>query len=249
MTLQVKQVQVLVAARSPLSSETLACTLAQDSDLHAEHARIQSVVEVARATQPHVVILSHKGSSNQNGSFNTLREVLAASPNARVVLLVDDENSALAVDALRFGAKGVFCVEHPLEMLIRCIKQVHAGQVWISAVQLEFLLAVLAGALVTPVVDAQGAELLSRREQDVIRWIGEGLSNREIADVLRISGSTVKNYVYRIFNKLGVSNRVEAAMYAAAHRASSPAKLPQSVPLHRFLKQPAVRAPAEPPLA
>jgi DNA-binding NarL/FixJ family response regulator len=64
-------------------------------------------------------------------------------------------------------------------------------------------------------VDTKGANLLSKREEDVVRWLAEGLTNNEIAHELGISENTVRNYLFRIFNKLGVSNRVEVVIYAS----------------------------------
>jgi len=230
MTFQPKQVQVLVADSTPLSGELIALALQRDPDLHAADVSPHSVVKSAQTIHPHVVILSCNADGNSNEGFETLKELLAASPKTRVVMLLDGENQDLVVNALRWGARGVFCRSYPIEMLIRCVKQVHSGQVWISAAQLDFLLTALATPPASRIVDARGTQLLSRREQEVIHWIVEGLSNREIAKVLGISEYTVKNYVYRIFDKLGVSNRVEAAMYAAAQRLSVPPKLPQSAP-------------------
>jgi DNA-binding CsgD family transcriptional regulator len=63
-------------------------------------------------------------------------------------------------------------------------------------------------------IDAKGAILLSRREQEVVRCVAEGLSNREIAQRLGLTEHTVKNYLFRIFDKLGVSKRVEVVLYA-----------------------------------
>jgi len=65
-------------------------------------------------------------------------------------------------------------------------------------------------------------ELLSKREQDVVRWLAEGHTNSEIALKMKISDNTVKNYLFRIFNKLGVSSRVEVVLYAANQRADGP---------------------------
>ncbi len=70
------------------------------------------------------------------------------------------------------------------------------------------------------VTDSEGVPLLSSRKEDVINGMAKGMANREIADALRLSENTFKNYLYRIFAKLGVSNRVEAVMYAAAHSGS-----------------------------
>lgn len=217
---QPKPVQILVANSKVLSGQVIALALQQDPDLEAAHVSPQSIIEAAQTIQPDVVILSHAADEG----FEILKELLALSPKTRVIMLLDDENSDLVVNSLRWGARGVFCRSHPLEMLVDCVKQVHAGQVWITAAQLDFLLAVLAAAPARPIVNASGVQLLSHREQEVIRWIAEGLSNREIARALQISENTAKNYVYRVYNKLGISNRVEAALYAAAHRASPPAK-------------------------
>jgi len=227
MTPQLKQVQVLVADSTPLAGQLIALALQRDPDLHAASVSPQSVVQDVQTNQPHVVILGHEGSSIPDEGFDTLKKILATSPQTRVIMLVNDENSGVVVNSLRWGARGVFCRFHPLEMLDRCVKQVHAGHLWVSPAALEFLLAALVEAPPRPILDARGAQLLSRREQEVIHWIVEGLSNREIAKVLGISEYTVKNYVYRIFDKLGVSNRVEAAMYAAARRLSVTAKPPR----------------------
>jgi DNA-binding CsgD family transcriptional regulator len=76
------------------------------------------------------------------------------------------------------------------------------------------LLEALGEALPLRVIDARGTELLSRREQEVVRCVAEGLSNREIAQRLGLTEHTVKNYLFRIFDKLGVSKRVEVVLYA-----------------------------------
>jgi len=72
----------------------------------------------------------------------------------------------------------------------------------------------LGEALPMRMIDAKGAVLLSRREQEVVRCVAEGLSNREIAQRLGLTEHTVKNYLFRIFDKLGVSKRVEVVLYA-----------------------------------
>jgi DNA-binding NarL/FixJ family response regulator len=105
-------------------------------------------------------------------------------------------------------------------MLCRCVHKVHEGQLWVSGPQLESLLATFANAPATRLVDSQGAMLLSKREQDVVRWLAEGLTNSQIAHQLNLSENTVKNHLFRIYNKLGVSTRVEAVIYAAGQSAS-----------------------------
>ena len=136
-------------------------------------------------------------------------------------MLLDSGECNLVVEAFRSGARGVFCRHDPLKMLSRCVHKVHEGQLWINATQLEFLLEALTEAPPARLVDTCGTALLSRREQDVVRWLVEGFSNREIGRELKISENTVKNYIFRIFDKLGVSSRVQVAIYAANQRATN----------------------------
>jgi DNA-binding NarL/FixJ family response regulator len=90
------------------------------------------------------------------------------------------------------------------------------GQIWVDNNQMLYLLAALAGngdgsrdLVTTPVK-------LTPREESVVRLVVQGMVNREIADALQLSEHTIKNYLFRIFDKLGVSNRVELALYAVA---------------------------------
>jgi DNA-binding NarL/FixJ family response regulator len=79
----------------------------------------------------------------------------------------------------------------------------------------------LAEAPATNLVSAEGRALLSKRESQVVRYLAEGFSNKEIAKELDLSEHTVKNYLFRIFNKLGVSSRLEVVLYATSQRGSS----------------------------
>src|SRR5262249_51231866 len=91
---------------------------------------------------------------------------------------------------------------------------VHQGQIWANSRELRFVLEALGEALPLRVVDARGTVLLSHREQEVVRCVAEGLSNRDIARRLGLTEHTVKNYLFRIFDKLGVSRRGEVVLCA-----------------------------------
>jgi DNA-binding CsgD family transcriptional regulator len=103
---------------------------------------------------------------------------------------------------------------------------VYQGQIWATSEQLRYLLDAFTASTLAPIVDAKGEALLSRREEEVVRCLAEGLSNREIARQLQLSEHTVKNHVFRIFEKLGLSNRVELVLYAI----NAPARDKQIVP-------------------
>jgi DNA-binding NarL/FixJ family response regulator len=82
---------------------------------------------------------------------------------------------------------------------------------------MEYVLDALIQARPLRVVNAEGLNLLSKREEEVMRLVAEGLGNREISELLVLSEHTVKNYLFRIFDKLGISNRVELVLYAVTN--------------------------------
>jgi DNA-binding NarL/FixJ family response regulator len=103
-------------------------------------------------------------------------------------------------------------------MLCKCIQAVHKGQIWANSSHLNVLLAMLVQTPPARVVNAKGLNLLAEREGQVVNLVADGLTNREIASRLGLSEHTVSNYLFRIYNKLGVSNRVELVLYVMKQR-------------------------------
>jgi len=137
-----------------------------------------------------------------------LQQLRSARPGLRAIVLLDSSKPAVVVECFRSGACGVFCRSNEIQLLRKCIVAVHSGQIWANSVELSFVLADLAAAQRCQ-LDAKRLALLSAKEKEVVRWLVEGLTNREIAEALQISSHTVKNYIFKVFDKLGVSNRVE----------------------------------------
>jgi DNA-binding NarL/FixJ family response regulator len=222
-------VRVLVADGAALTRQLITLALHRDKSLKVADVGHDSAIEAAKRFRPDVILLSDNVNGRPGGGLETLKRLRELVPESRIVMLLDEEERQLVVNSFRSGARGVFCRCHPVKMLSRCIHKVHAGEFWVSACQMEFVLEALSNAPLTSVVDARGGELLSPREQQVVRWMADGLSNREIANEMHLSENTVKNYVYRIFNKLGVSNRVEVVMYAASQRSNPTPRRPAPV--------------------
>ena len=91
------------------------------------------------------------------------------------------------------------------------------GQIWASAEQIDYLVDLVSQVPSLRVVNVQGTTLLTPREEQVVALVAEGLSNRDIAGELALSEHTVKKYLFRIFDKLGISSRVELVLYALSH--------------------------------
>ena len=210
-----ERIRVLAADSSRMSSQLLAQALAQDNQFYVTgtEPKSASILAAVADEKPHVVVMSSVLEESTTG-FDLIRQVCATHPNTRVVMLMDTSKRSAVVEAFRCGAQGVFSRTESPKALAKCICSVHNGQIWANSAELRFLLEALCQSEPVRVVDAGGESMLSKREQDVVRCVAEGLSNREIASRLGLTEHTVKNYLFRIFDKLGVSSRVEVVLFA-----------------------------------
>jgi len=172
-------------------------------------------VRSAQTLKPDVALLSAGLPGGPLKSKAGAGELRRAMPPCPWVALLDESEPHVVVAAFRAGARGVFSrTQTDIHLLAKCLQRVMEGQVWVDSRQMSYLLDALTsdgkdeGMGFTP--------KLTRREESVVRLVVQGMVNREIAQRLRLSEHTVKNYLFRIFDKLGVSNRVELALYAVA---------------------------------
>src|ERR1700686_1768593 len=216
-----QNVSVLVAEATRLTGRLGSDALRRDRSLTIIDATERPVLPLAIELKPDVAFIMCTFAGDSGGGFELLSRIRESVPATRVVMLLDSSDREPVVEAFRAGARGLFCRCDSLKMLSRCVHKVQEGELWVNSIQLEFMLETLAEAPATQLVDTRGISLLSSREQDVVRWLVEGFTNREIAQQLKISANTVKNYFFRFFNKLGVSSRTEVAIYAANQRAAN----------------------------
>ena len=216
-----KAVRVLVADCTPMGSQLVVEALrkAKSFDVAAGLTSPDEFAESVSRFKPEVVIIGVGANGNARKSYALLRRGLAS---AHAVMLLDSSAHDLVVEAFRAGARGVICRSDGLNALRKCVDSVHRGQVWANSAQLGFVLEVFSHRWVPQtIVDSQGRTLLSKRELDVVRCVSEGLTHRDVASRLGLSEHTVKNYIFRTFDKLGVSNRAELILYAISHGCSS----------------------------
>jgi DNA-binding NarL/FixJ family response regulator len=171
--------------------------------------------------KPHVgLVYFRRGRENTNGMV-TLQLIKALAPQLRPIILGHDLTNEDETALFHEGARGLLSeADATLSTLIKCVCSVAAGQVWANSRQLEHLLASLSRSRPPRITNVLGAAILSRREEEVLHLLSEGMSNRELAVTLGLSEHTVKNHLFRIFDKLGVSNRMEAILYAISRRES-----------------------------
>jgi DNA-binding NarL/FixJ family response regulator len=153
--------------------------------------------------------------------MTVVRRLHLAHPEVAKVILLDTYDRDIVVNAFRSGARGLFCFsQHPFRLLCKCIQSVHRGQVWANSEQMQYVIESLSQVPSLHMVNSRGMRLLTPREEQVVALVADGLSNREVAQELSLSEHTIKKYLFRIFDKLGISSGVELVLYALSHAAT-----------------------------
>jgi len=218
-------IRVLIADNTSMGADLLADALRRSrrfGEVMAAH-RVADALERVAGQAPEVVLLSSELGGDEVQGFKLAREMRAAQPGLKVVMLLDIPDRDSVVQAFRAGCQGVFCRARSVKELLKCIGCVHAGQIWANSQELAYVLEALREPQSLRVVNTAGVPLLTQREMAVVQCVAEGLRNREAAAQLRLSEHTVKNYMFRIFDKLGVSSRVELILYVASQAQNTPA--------------------------
>jgi DNA-binding NarL/FixJ family response regulator len=167
------------------------------------------ILSAVSARKPDVAVISADFDGGPKKGLQVARAINANHRNVHVVSLLEFSLPESVIAAFRCGAKGVFCRDKPLTEFHSCIERVSRGEIWASGVEAEYLLEALRSAPSCDGIDSDKVGLLSKREVQVAECAAQGYSNKQIADQFHLSEHTVKNYLSRIFDKLGVSNRFE----------------------------------------
>jgi DNA-binding NarL/FixJ family response regulator len=216
-------VQVLVADSGPLQSQLLTRALRSRREFQVSTVALGATALRTFLQSNHADVALIAG--NQFTDWGLLRWLRITYPRLACVLLAAREDRGLVVNALRAGAKGIFLfTRDPFRMLCKCISCVSRGEIWINNDQLHHVLEALSEVPALRVVNVNGRSLLTPREEQVVALVADGLSNREVAAELGLSEHTIKKYLLRIFDKVGISSRVELVLYAIAHGEKSQAE-------------------------
>jgi two-component system, NarL family, nitrate/nitrite response regulator NarL len=176
----------------------------------AEAARL------VRQLQPDVLLLDL--AMPRGSGLEALRELASAESRVCTILLTAAIEKKQILEALQFGARGVVLKEAATELLFRCIRSVMGGQYWVGRESVSSLVKTLRDLTPTPGEEARQKKFgLTPRELEIISAIVAGYSNKEIAQKFSISEQTVKHHLSNVFDKLGVSTRLELALFAVNH--------------------------------
>lgn len=175
----------------------------------------EMLVEMARQMQTDVVLLDL--SMPRQDGMDALRELAAAEIPVRTLLLTASIDKTQIVQALKLGAYGVILKESTTQRLFDSIRCVMAGQYWVGRESVSDLVRALRSVSPTEGNSRSRQFGLTPRELEIVTLVVAGYSNPDIAQRCSISEQTVKHHVSNIFDKLGVSNRLELALFAVNH--------------------------------
>jgi DNA-binding NarL/FixJ family response regulator len=164
-------------------------------------------VEQAKRHDPHVILMDLR--LPELDGVEATRRILAAQPEVGIVALTSADAEEEVLNAVEAGALGYLAKTSQKEEFLEAIRRVAHGEAWLPPHLTRRIL-----TLLKPRPDMVAAETLTGREHQVLKLLARGCSNRTIASELGVAEITVRTHVSRILGKLGVSNRVEAALHA-----------------------------------
>ena len=180
------------------------------------------------AHKPHVVVLGVALEDGPRAGLQILQKMRESYPRIAPVMLLPALDRETVVQSFRAGARGVISRRDSFKALAKCIRTVHEGQVWASTKEINYLLDALGQSKSLQLQNSGGLSQLTPREQEVTLLLAEGMTNRDIAQALHVTEHTVSNYLYRIFDRLGVSSRVQLILYALSHNQTVSSRPPES---------------------
>jgi DNA-binding NarL/FixJ family response regulator len=216
-----EKIRIVVADDHPIFRDGLCRLLALEPDFEvvAQAQDGRQVLDVLQQHEPDILLLDLKMPGLDG--LATLQRLQTSRHKTRVIVLTASEDKNEFIQAMKLGTSGIVLKQSATELLIKSIRKVHAGEIWLdshttAAVMRQF--ATGADEVPTGVPSSSNRErersLLSQREREIVALVAQGFKNKEMAEKMFISEQTVKNHLHNIFDKLGVSDRLELALYA-----------------------------------
>jgi two-component system, NarL family, nitrate/nitrite response regulator NarL len=209
-------VRILVADDHAIFRDGLRRLLEGDEDVTivGEASNGAECIKMLAKLKPDILLLDLR--MPDKDGLAVLEEVNFDSLPTRVIVLTAAEDDRDVIRAMRLGARGVVLKQSAADLLVKSIYRVHAGEIWLdNRITAEVMKAFAKSSDGGP---RREKPLLSNREKQIVQLVAQGYRNKEMGEKLFISEQTVKNHLHNIFDKLGVSDRLELALYAIHHR-------------------------------
>jgi two-component system nitrate/nitrite response regulator NarL len=215
-------IRVVIADDKSLFRDGLSNLVSTQTDLHVAGTidGAANANEQIRTIRPDIVLLGWPATTS--ASQRIFAAVQEGKLPTRVIMMISDDGKEDLVEAIRMGCSGIVPKNTSTELLLKSIRKVHAGEIWLDRLSTADVIRRLSKKGTGNVAARQGLRdqgaALSTREREIVGLIAQGFKNKDMAERLFISEQTVKNHLHNIFDKLGVSDRLELALYAIHHK-------------------------------
>jgi two-component system, NarL family, nitrate/nitrite response regulator NarL len=211
------RIRVLVADDHPIVREGLRRLLALEDDIEivGEVGDGEGVLAMVEQLAPDIVLLDLR-MPGMDG-LSALQKMQKGTKQTKTIVLTASEDKNEFVQAMKLGCSGIVLKQTASDLIAKSIRKVHAGEIWLdshttAAVMRQF--AAPQEPMPHAGVRTRDRSPLSQREREIVALVAQGYKNKEMAEKMFISEQTVKNHLHNIFDKLGVSDRLELALYA-----------------------------------
>lgn len=211
-------IRIVIADDHPIVRDGLRklLELEEDFDVVGEAADGREVLDQVQELDPDVVLLDLR-MPNLDG-LSALQAMQQSNKRTRVIVLTASEDKNEFVQAMKLGCSGIVLKQTAPDLIVKSIRKVHAGEIWLDS---HTTAAVMRQFSTGPGDAGSGGggkprerNPLSQREREIVALVAQGYKNKEMAEKMFISEQTVKNHLHNIFDKLGVSDRLELALFA-----------------------------------
>ena len=217
------KIRIVVADDHPIFRDGLCKLLALEEDFEvvAQAQDGREVLDVLQQHEPDILLLDLKMPGLDG--LGTLQRLQSVRNRTRVIVLTASDDKNEFVQAMKLGTSGIVLKQTATDLLIKSIRKVHAGEIWLDSHTTAAVIRQFVSAEEAPPPPQTQAPRererspLSQREREIVALVAQGFKNKEMAEKMFISEQTVKNHLHNIFDKLGVSDRLELALYAIHH--------------------------------
>ena len=213
-------IRIVIADDHPIFRDGLRKLLMLEEDFRvvAEARDGKEVLEVLDEHQPDILLLDLKMPGLDG--LTALQKLQNSRTKTKVIVLTASEDKNQFVQAMKFGTCGIVLKQTATELLIKSIRKVHAGEIWLDSHTTAAVMRQFSSPMESTPLGGRDRDRspLSQREREIVVLVAQGFKNKEMAEKMFISEQTVKNHLHNIFDKLGVSDRLELALYAIHHR-------------------------------
>jgi two-component system, NarL family, nitrate/nitrite response regulator NarL len=210
------KIRVVIADDHPIVRDGLRKLLSieEDIDVVGEAADGQELLDQMESWRPDVILLDLR--MPKTDGLTALQTLNSTNNPAKVIILTASEDKNEFVQAMKLGCAGIVLKQTSADLIVKSIRKVNAGEIWLdahttAAVMRQFATTEAAGTIG---IRSRERAPLSTREREIVALVAQGYKNKEMAEKMFISEQTVKNHLHNIFDKLGVSDRLELALYA-----------------------------------